>query len=100
MLEGFTAQTFADHLGTPFKLEVEGSEVALELVDVIAAPADGAREAAGLREPFSIQFLQPGDEVLPQRTYPVRHATLGVFELFMVPVSRDAAGTRYEAVFG
>ena len=54
---------------------------------------------AGIRPPFSIVFLEPAAEVLPQAIYRFDHDELGAFELFVVPIARDADGTRYEAVF-
>jgi len=37
--------------------------------------------------------------LLPQRIYPMEHAHLGVFELFLVPIGPDQHGMGYEAVF-
>jgi hypothetical protein len=36
---------------------------------------------------------------LPQRIYRIEHATLGAFDLFLVPIGPDAQGLRYQAVF-
>lgn len=52
-----------------------------------------------LRAPFSLLFRGPPEPILPQAIYALEHATLGVSEIFLVPLAPDADGTRYEAVF-
>ena len=49
-------------------------------------------------ESFALLFTA-GDAAFPQATYPVHHGELGSFPLFLVPVSTDGDGCRYEAVF-
>jgi hypothetical protein len=49
-------------------------------------------------ESFALLFTG-GDAVFPQATYPVHHAELGSFTLFLVPVTTDGEGCHYEAVF-
>ena len=44
-------------------------------------------------------FRGPMTPLLPQRIYPLEHAQLGVFELFLVPIGPDQHGMCYEAVF-
>ncbi len=53
----------------------------------------------GRGRPFSIVFRGPGDILLPQAIYRVEHDQIGTFDLFIVPIGRDTAGLRYEAVF-
>jgi hypothetical protein len=95
-LESFTLETFAPHLGEVFRVLVgEGSELAMELVSV--EPYQEGRK--GRRTAFSLVFLGPNEPLLPQRIYRFRHEELGAFELFIVPIARDEAAVRYEAVF-
>lgn len=49
--------------------------------------------------PFALLFYGPGERLLPQRIYRLEHATLGAFDLFIVPLGPDAQGLRYEAIF-
>lgn len=49
------------------------------------------------REPFSI-FLRCGAPAV-QSTYPVKHATLGALDLFLVPIEESEDGVLFEAVF-
>lgn len=94
MLEGFTVDTFSGRVGEPFRLDADGSRVDLTLVECTPLGGDG-----GARAPFSLVFLGGSDEVLPQRIYRFEHDELGAFDLFIVPIARDADGTQYEAVF-
>lgn len=97
MLERFTVETFVDRISEVFVVAggdgTEG-ELQLELIECERL-GDGQRQ----RAPFSLIFRGPAEPILPQRTYPLRHDQLGAFELFIVPVGRDDAGTRYQAVF-
>ena len=101
MLETFTAETFAPHLGTAFRIYVAGvPELDVELVTVTPHQSPGSPEAQGRRAPFSLLFRGPPTPVLPQRIYSLAHAQLGTFDLFLVPIGPDEQGMRYEAVFG
>jgi len=102
MIEGFTVETFADRIGERFRINFDES-TALETELVVAVPAVSASgsplETVGERAPFSIVFRGPTDPVLPQRIYRFEHQDLGAFEIFIVPIGRDADGVRYEAIF-
>jgi len=51
------------------------------------------------RDRFSLVFRGPQQPTYPQQIYPFEHDRLGRFDLFIVPVKRDAHGLYYEAVF-
>lgn len=52
------------------------------------------------RQPFSLLFKGPAVPVLPQSIYKIRHDGDGEpLDIFLVPVSADASGACYEAVF-
>lgn len=90
-----TLSTFEPLVGDRFTVDAKtpaGLEVVLE-----SATAAGAWP--GGRDPFSLLFLGPGEPLLPQATYALRHAGLGVLEIFLVPIARAADGVRYEAIF-
>jgi len=48
---------------------------------------------------FSLLFHAPDGRLEPQQTFRARHAELGEFDLFLVPLGPDGRGMRYEAVF-
>jgi hypothetical protein len=64
-----------------------------ELVE--ASPlANSPREGGS----FRLEFLGPVEPVLPQSIYSFRREG-AAHDIFVCPVARDQAGTRYEAVF-
>jgi hypothetical protein len=111
VLETFTLQTFVPLRGNTFGLtSPNDGPVLLELAEARslgAPPASARRESSSVsaspggttREPFSLTFAGPREPLLGQGTYTLSHPTLGEFDLFIVPVERDADGMRYEAVF-
>ena len=85
---------FSENLNSKFLLDGEGREgVALELIEL----RDGISNPTS--ESYSLLFRGPSAFVLPQQIYTLKHEPLGEFELFIVPVGRDADGAYYEAVF-
>jgi hypothetical protein len=92
-----TEQEFSQHLNSQFQLKLDDRELQLELVEVKGYPA-GPNEQGGM-ERFSIFFNGPGDIKLPQAVYHLTHERMEEFDIFLVPVSGDAKGYRYEAVF-
>ena len=57
--------------------------------------SDSGREGGS----FRLEFLGPGEPVLPQATYSFSSSGTAGHEIFIVPVAREAGGVRYEAVF-
>jgi hypothetical protein len=106
MLESFTLQTFAPRLGEAFRLRLGAGETLdltlIEATDLGGGPAPAPDQGAAgpPRRPFSVVFRGPPGVPLPQRIYRLEHDRLGAFDLFLVPIGPDAAGMRYEAVFG
>jgi hypothetical protein len=85
---------FSESLNSKFILGQGGTEsIELELVEL----KDGTSDATS--ESFALLFRGPGTFVLPQQIYTLKHSHLGEFDLFLVPVGRDANGSYYEAVF-
>jgi hypothetical protein len=54
---------------------------------------------AGRTRSFSLVLRGPSEPVLPQAIYGLRHAGLGLIEIFVVPIAQRADGARYEAIF-
>jgi hypothetical protein len=94
--EFLTIEKFSDKIGQPFVIE-EANNPAIELT---LAEATAMRNYANApRTPFSLIFTSRGDFVLPQRMYALRHATLGLQSIFLVPIAKDGDKVSYEAVF-
>ena len=96
MSANLTEEEFSKHVNTKFRVTGE-QPVELELNQVKSYPSQ-PHEQAGM-ERFSVFFTGPGDSLLEQKVYSLEHEQMGVFDLFLVPVSRDESGFRYEAVF-
>ena len=97
-----TENEFSKHLNTTFRVKLEvpalgDRQVTLELVKV-AGYAKRAEEHRGM-ERFSLFFQGPADVHLAQHLYTLNHASMGEFEIFLVPVVRNEEGFQYEAVF-
>ena len=102
-LETLTKNSFVPAQGERFLLNLppEGGShtggshtLDVTLVDVAA---NGMRGHG--REQFSLHFLGPRDPVLPQMIYRLENPRMGVLEIFLVPIARDASGVTYEAIF-
>ncbi len=91
-IQSAVASTFAEHLNSAFRLHHGPAITELELLEV----SDGSTHG---HVNFSLLFRGPREPQLPQQIYPVEHDRLGRFDLFIVPVKRDANGLYYEAVF-
>jgi len=97
MPASLTEKEFSQHVNSKFRLKLPDREIALELAEVKGYPS-GPNEHGGM-ERFSVFFDGPGDICLPQQIYQLAHERMGEFALFLVPVSGDDKGYRYEAVF-
>jgi hypothetical protein len=94
MLENLTRDDFAACIGSSFRLcpdQADGFDLLVEQVSELKT-VEG-------QESFSVYFRGPGDRLVRQATYPMEHERLGRLEIFIVPISRDNEGIRYEALF-
>lgn len=58
------------------------------------------RGFAGMtRAPIALLFRSASKVVLPQQIYRLKNATLGILDIFLVPVARDKDGIIYQAIF-
>lgn len=89
---------FAGHLGETFTVALDhDGNAPFALVE--ARPLPAVKVAAQMRAPFSLLFRHEAAIVFPQKIYQMRHAQLGEFGIFLVPVARDRDGFIYQAVF-
>jgi len=100
-LEQLTFESFAGLVKTKFRIPLDAENATeLELSELIPPQTGLIGGASGQKyENFSLIFLGTPDRVLPQKIYTFESAQLGRFELFIVPIARDQAGTRYQASF-
>jgi hypothetical protein len=95
-IEQLTIESFRDKIGHAFVVEEEG-QPAIALALTVVAPLTNYGHLA--RAPFSLQFTSTGAEVLPQRIYPLRHTSLGLQSIFIVPIAKQGDVVTYQAVF-
>lgn len=88
---------FAAHLSDCFIVDIEGQGAEFTLVE--AAPLGVPVARGAVRDAFSLIFRNAAAVVFPQRTYTIRHASMGEFGIFLVPVAQDRDGFLYQAVF-
>jgi hypothetical protein len=96
-------EMFAERVGQDFRIDVD---LTTSIVTVLMSAtslggdanpdADASRAGSG----FSLVFRGPVEPLLPQRTYRFVHDELAALDIFIVPIGRDDAGVRYEAIFG
>ena len=96
MAAPLTEAEFSKHVNTKFRVAIE-DPIELELTEV-KGYLSKEHEETGM-ERFSAFFRGPAGRYLEQKTYSIEHEQMGVFELFLVPVSGDQNDFRYEAVF-
>ena len=93
-----TEDEFSKHVNTTFRAGIDTqTPVELKLVEVKGYAKK--LEEHSVMERFSAFFKGPVEPYLPQATYTLQHDQMGEFEIFLVPLSRDEDGFRYEAVF-
>jgi hypothetical protein len=84
---------FSGGVGGRFRLRA--GDRSLELMLDKAEPMNRSVREAGA---FRLEFVGPADPPLPQGTYPFEVGD-EEHDIFIVPVAREAAGFRYEAIF-
>jgi hypothetical protein len=92
-MEQFTLGDFADAVGAAYS--ITSGEAAIEL---ILECADELPSWSPETESFRLQFCGPSEPILPQAIYRLQRNG-DTFEIFIVPIARDGAGTHYEAIF-
>jgi len=89
-----TKTMFEQNLNTKFWLLGESPEpLPLDLIQLTNG------HSTPRQEQFALRFRGDHHRILPQRIYPIKHDSIGDFDLFLVPIGQDKTGTFYEAVF-
>jgi hypothetical protein len=91
MPANLTQEKFFRQLNTLFQIRSESIDsVDLKLIEV---------KMITNSEAFSLLFVGPSANFLHQHTYKFRHAEMGEFDLFIVPVGQRDDGYIYQAIF-
>ncbi|HWT01924.1 MAG TPA: twin-arginine translocation signal domain-containing protein [Pyrinomonadaceae bacterium] len=97
----YNMATFAPYVNTGFLVLIGRAWKHMKLVEVKnLRPRKGDGAANSLEESFSLTFLASRGQKIEQKVYSIRHAALGKFSLFLVPIGRRTRTTPeyYEAV--
>ena len=99
LLEHLTRERFEKHINDNFDARAEeGETVRLQLIAAedrtVASPGEKP-----VSECFSILFRGGSDTPLQQGIHHFDHASMGGFDLFIVPLGPDGKGMVYEAAF-
>ncbi len=94
MTDHLTQELFAPLVNTDFRVyDGEGNSYVVTL----AVVSDVKRSP--MHEEYLLHFRGSQDFFLPQGTYGFEHEAIALFDLFIVPIAKDAGGHTYEAVF-
>lgn len=97
----YTMATFVPYVKSGFQFQAGRLWKHMKLTEVknLCPPAAGA-QVNNLGECFSLTFIAARGQKIEQKIYTVRHAALGKFSLFLVPVGRRTRTSPeyYEAV--
>lgn len=89
-----THEEFSKHVNTKFRIRISEEEaVDAELTEV------SEHLVSPRQERFSIYFRTSNETFLGQGMRRLEHDQMEAFDLFLVPMGRDEAGTTYESVF-
>jgi hypothetical protein len=77
-----------------FELKAAGGAIPVKLAKVDNVGNSGRAGGA-----FSLLFAAPKGAALPQAIYQVAHPSLGVMEIFLVPIGPFGGGAGYQAIF-
>lgn len=100
-----TKESFELHVGSTFRVSVDGEVVELRLDQVTEYAQFITREVAadgtdlGGRVPFSLAFSGSKELLLPDRIYTLSHPEMGELDLYLKPYHEGPESFFYEAVF-
>lgn len=96
-LDALSAEGMEALVGTRFRAAISGTDIDLELTGVERLAPTGFPQARPA--PFALTLHGPQTPQLAQGTFDLAHSTLGVLQIFLVPIGADSKGPRYYAVF-
>jgi hypothetical protein len=100
MLDQLSRSTFAEFVGSMFRMEIDGERaVDVELIECTSLASTGPKRGEANREPFSLIFRAPLEVRVPQRIYRISREKIPAIDIFLVPIGPDERGMRYEAIF-
>jgi len=97
-MQFFALEHFAGHVGETFTVALDhDGNAPFALVEARPLPVQAFHGM--VRAPFSLLFRHEAAIVFPQKIYQMKHAAIGEFGIFLVPIARDQTGFIYQALF-
>lgn len=96
-MANLTEEEFSKHIGTEFRADFGEHKINLKLTEVKSYMRGESLERN--MERFSLFFSGPPDLTFSQQSVHLQHESMGGIEIFLVPISSDANGFCYEAIF-
>lgn len=97
-LDQVTLATFTPLVNQIFTADfADGATVEFTLYEATALPSNDY--PGKTRDPFQLRFSAPTEQMLPQGIYELKNDTLGVLQIFLVPIRPDDDHFAYQAVF-
>lgn len=93
-MKHLSREDFNKHVGSEFQVSLNPDTRFSAKLDKVTDLRTGPQT-----ENYAISLLAQSDAPLEQMIYTVEHPEMGKLELFLVPVSKDEKGVRYESVF-
>lgn len=94
MIDQLSREDFTGLPSGALHIDHQGASLPMEVLELRELPPISPRAA-----PFAVVLSGPASPMLPQGLHALVHPVHGRLELFMVPIARDARGTRYEIIF-
>ena|SRR5438045_1228704 len=98
-IENLSLATFQNVAGQKFTVRLENEQATELLLAEVVSRGGSAFPDGKQSEAFSLMFRGPQTPFLEQKMYSFEQPEIGAFKLFIVPISSDADGFTYEAVF-
>jgi hypothetical protein len=94
MLAQLKPTNLTEYVGTEFDVLDDPAQACCLTLSSVVEHVKTQRQ-----EVFSLFFQGPSNPYLLQGVHKLKHAQLGEFELFLVPVAQEKDGFQYEAAF-
>ena len=97
MTEPLEHATFSPYVHDLFRVELPQGVVEIELEE--AELHSGGPIPGSSREPFTLIFVGPKSEMLPEGMHALTHDRLGTAEIYLIPIASMGERQSYQAIF-
>jgi hypothetical protein len=98
-LKDLSFENTSQYVGDTFQVPFDNGLVVDLVLEEVVLIMEKHLNPRMLRDSFAWHLRGPRTPHLPQNTYNITHETLGMLQLFIVPISAPEHGVEYEALF-